>query len=709
MATNSPQSGASVHHIARPPWTRTALVAAALVLVTLASLGRSVWEEFEFIHFDDPLYVTRNEQVQRGLTLDNVRWAFAPDTVVAANWHPLTLVSHMMDCEIFGLSRPWGHHLTSLLLHAANVVLLLILLVRMTGQLWPSALVAALFAWHPLRVESVIWVSERKDVLSTFFWLLTMSAYVGYARSGGVWRYALVACWLLLGLLSKPMVVTLPLVLLLLDYWPLGRTPGEPWFSPPGRRRLTRLVLEKVPLLLLVVLFSAATLAAQRRGGAVASLEDVTLVARTFNVIWSYNGYIEKLLWPVDLAVYYPIQHRALRLVTALLGLAGLLLVSLLAVSVGRRWRYVPVGWFWYAGTLVPVVGLVQVGSAAMADRYTYVPMVGIFIIIAWGLRDAAAARPAMRPLIVGGVLAALALLAGATYRQVGHWRDTVRLFEHTIAVTGPSYVAYSTLGAGYLDRGDYDRALEAYEEAHRIIPTHPNPWFNKAAVSFRQSRWEEAITRLEEAVRLGYPHPQAYTQMARAYLELDRPEEAAEAYRQALQRDPHDATVLLALGRLEQQAGRLEVAIDLYRRAIEALPDAVEPRLELARILATAHDPRLRSGAQAVALARPICLKAPHPRAWWFDVLGMAFAENDRYDDAYDAASRAWRLAMENDDRDLARSIEQRMVLYLGGEPYREGPPADVSVADERPVEEASPLDRLLRGLGEPDEDAPP
>ena len=437
-----------------------------LVLCTFwPSLGNG------FVNYDDDLYVAANGHVQSGLSWAGARWAFC--TPVAANWHPATILSHMLDCQLFGL-KPWGHHLTSVWLHAVNTVLVFLVFRRMTGALWRSLLVAALFGLHPLRVESVAWVAERKDVLSTFFFMLTLWAYVRYAQESKVQSpkskvaYVLALVFFACGLMSKPMLVTLPFVLLLLDYWPLGRNAecgmrnAEPGAGGKVQGRTwpwMKLVREKAPFFLLAAIASAVTLITQHRAKALATVENIRLIDRLANALVSYCRYLAKFLWPAKLAVFYP---EPVKWPTATVLLAGLLLlgISIMAVALRHRHRYLPVGWLWSLGTLVPVIGLVQVGAQAMADRYTYVPLIGVALLLVWGMHELTSRWQFRAVLLSAAAAAGMILCVALTRRQIGHWRDTETLFRHALAVTDDNWVAHHNLGDALEKRGRLDEAI---------------------------------------------------------------------------------------------------------------------------------------------------------------------------------------------------------------------------------------------------------
>jgi hypothetical protein len=418
----------------------------------------------KFISFDNSnVFIINN--VQAGVTPESITWAFTATR--ASNWHPLTWLSHILDFQLFGLNAGW-HHLINVLFHIANTLLLFFVLRGMTGALWRSGFVAALFALHPLHVESVAWVSERKDVLSTFFWILTMWGYAGYVRRPGIKRYLLVLLLFALGLMAKPMLVTLPFVLLLLDYWPLGRL--QPGSSLNGSRSEQRslglkLILEKIPLFFLSAGSSVATFMVQKSGGAVASLDSMPLSARVANALVSYVSYLGKMFWPYHLAVPYPLRAELPGWHVA--GSSALLLaITLLALRAVRRRPYLAVGWLWYLGTLVPVIGLVHIGSQAMADRYTYVPLVGIFVVIAWGISELAAGWRYRKIGLTALGSVVLAILMVTSWHQVGYWKSSVTLLERSISVNPNNPVASMNLGHALIAGGKLEQGIDQFSEA---------------------------------------------------------------------------------------------------------------------------------------------------------------------------------------------------------------------------------------------------
>ena len=473
------------------------LVAALLVIAVVAAFWRVVGSDF--VDFDDDKYVTANPHVQHGLDAAALAWACT--TMDVSNWHPVTWVSHMLDWQLYG-AAPAGHHATSLALHAINTVLLFLFFQRTTGALWRSALVAALFGLHPLHVESVAWVSERKDVLSTWFWLLTLFAYVRYVRAPGVARYGLVALGFGLALAAKPMAVTLPVTLLLLDYWPLGRFDGS-------RRRLRWLILEKVPLLPLAAGCAVLTLLAQGRAGAVVPLEQSPFALRLGKAAVFYVGYLAKMLWPADLTFFYMPPAAGLR--SWQIAVSALILALLTAAAVRARRPPVLVGWLWYLGALVPVIGLVQVLSYVFADRYTYVPLIGVFVALAWLLPSGGrAARPA-----AAAAIAILLALGVRTWVQVGHWRDSEALFTHGLSVDPRNPIAHTNLAIGLTARGHAHEAIEHLQQALSVWPTYAP----------------------------------ARVALGNAWLETGRPADAIPEFEAALEADPVSVYALTNLG----------------------------------------------------------------------------------------------------------------------------------------------------------------
>jgi len=455
----------------------------------------------QFVTFDDYTYVAGNPNVRAGLTKQSLIWSFTK--FHSGNWHPITWISHMFDCEMFGL-KPGMHHLTNLIFHIANTLLIFLVFGKMTGALWRSAVVAALFAFHPLHVESVAWVAERKDVLSTFLWMLTMWAYIRYSGRPSLARYILILIFFILGLMSKPMLVSLPFVMLLMDYWPLGRLqsrlPEKEVRLKLTRLPLFRLILEKIPLFALAAVISIVAFFAQ--GEAVQPIEDCPAGLRMANALVSYVIYIRKMFWPNDLSVFYPYPQTIPFWQVAGSGLF-IISLSVLFFKMAQKRPYAAVGWFWYLGTLVPVIGLVQVGNQAMADRYTYIPLIGLFMIIGWGIPDLLGKWTQRKygNAISAGLL--ILVLCVCTWLQIRHWKDSIALFSHAIDVTDDNWMAHNNIGFPLVQQGRNSDAIAHFSEAVRIKPDYAEAHVNLANTYGLQRRFEEAIRHFSEALKI--------------------------------------------------------------------------------------------------------------------------------------------------------------------------------------------------------------
>jgi hypothetical protein len=531
------------------------LISLLLIVLTIGAY----WgiQHNEFINYDDGVYITENHYVQAGLTLKGVIWAFT--TTRAGNWHPLTWLSHMLDCQLYGLN-PGHHHSTSLVFHIANTLMLFLLFKRMTGTLWVSSFVAAMFALHPLHVESVAWGAERKDVLSTFLLILTVWAYVGYAKRPSLNRYLLVLLSFVLGLMAKPMLVTLPVVLLLLDYWPLCRLElggsgceGNPQMIQTvnsGSRSsiVSRLIVEKAPLFALAAASSLLTFFVQQNEGAVTSFELLPVEVRMANALISYVGYIGKMISPHPLAVFYPYPN--LFPLWKVVGAALFLIcVSILVIHSRKRYSYLMVGWLWYLVTLMPVIGLVQVGEQAMADRYTYVPLVGLFVMLGMGI-----------PKILGGwknrkaILAILAAILFSSYflltrNQVRYWYNSITLFTHTLNVTANNYRAYNLLGLALFSQGRLQEAISLISMAQRLRPNHPDVYNNLGIVLAQQGKIKEAMTYFSKALQIKADHAEVHSNIGNVLVQQGKIQEAIEHYTQAVRIKPDFPTAHFSLG----------------------------------------------------------------------------------------------------------------------------------------------------------------
>jgi Flp pilus assembly protein TadD len=543
-----------------------------------------VWHH-EFVNYDDDRYVTENPFVRQGLSPASFHWALT--ATHASNWHPLTWLSHMLDVELYSL-EPGGHHLTSVALHAANAVILMWVLVVMTGRFRRSLLVALLFALHPLRVESVAWVAERKDVLAGLFWMLTLLAYGLYARRPGAARYGLVLACFALGLTAKPMLVTLPFVLLLLDVWPLRRT---------ARRAgaIRKCVVEKLPLFALSAASVAITLVAQKGGGAMRASEIWPLGQRLANALIAYVAYLWKTVWPSGLACFYPhpaaVSADGAWIRWALV--AALLLATATAVAVVamRRRPHVAVGWFWYLGTLVPVIGIVQVGSQAMADRYTYLPLIGIYIVVAWGLSEWIEKRERLRAFVIPVVAIVLAAFATVTRLQIAHWKDSQTLFEHALRVTQDNYVAHNNLGSLFESRGDLAQAATQFERALHIRPGFPPSNNNLGLVLTQQGELPRAIEHFARAVAGDPGYAEAHNNLGAALQRQGDIARAASHFERAVSLDPDHSEAHNNLGVILERRGDLDRATEHYERALRIDPDFAEAHSNLGNVLLSGGD----------------------------------------------------------------------------------------------------------------------
>jgi len=532
---------------------------------------------YDFINFDDNLYVSENHRVSSGLTAKGILWSF--QTTYFCNWHPLTWLSHMADVELYGLNAG-RHHLTNVLFHIANTVLLFILLKALTGAFWRSVFVAALFALHPLHVESVAWVSERKDLLSTFFGILTLISYAQYTRQRSRSWYGLALLFFILGLMAKPMLVTLPFLLLLLDYWPLGRLNISKGFrlQPAGGvSSVYSLILEKLPFFVLTTASCVVTYYAQQSGGAMVPFNMHPLGLRVANAIFAYVGYIGKMLWPINLAIFYPLSDSFTFWKVAA---AAALLVS---VSLGvllqiRRRPYLAVGWFWYVGTLVPVIGLVQVGGQAMADRYTYIPLIGLSIMIAWGAAECFLGWRYKRIFLSCTAGMAVIALMILTNSQIRHWANSVALFEHAVKATGGSWVAYNNLANALNDTGKADEAIRHYEIALQKDPPEPEGIYNNMALVLASvGRNQEAIERYSEALRINPDYADAHINLGAVLARQGKIEDAFHHYFDAIRLEPNSEKGHYNLGNILLAQGEIDAAVSHYAKAVYINPSFAE------------------------------------------------------------------------------------------------------------------------------------
>jgi tetratricopeptide (TPR) repeat protein len=774
-----------------------------LVLGVCIFLAAIVWAVFgqtlghEFVRYDDELYVYENRIVQKGLTWEGFRWAFTH--IVVSNWHPLTMMSHMLDCQLYGLN-PGGHHLTNVLLHTASAILLFLVLRRMlglrpekgigaatppTGVLWRSAFVAAVFAIHPLRVESVAWVAERKDVLSGLFFMLTLWAYARHAqcvtgpeiaiRAPVMSRftfhvsrfYWLVLLFFALGLMCKPMLVTLPLVLLLLDYWPLGRVSrlhsvparqavGECQVSGPDSPvtphvsrfmfhvsrlapQIGPLLLEKLPMFGLALASCVVTIFAQNE--AIQSFEKLSLPSRVGNALISYVAYLGQMFWPTGLAVLYPFKTGGVEVSKVVLSLVLLAGITAGVFVLRRRCPFFLTGWLWYLIMLAPVIGIVQVGSQARADRYTYLPQIGLYVLLTWAAAELCAGWRHRCAVLGGGATVVLAALIFCARTQTAYWRDSETLWTHTLACTSDNLIAHNNLGDDLLQKGDVDGAMVHFQTALQINPDYADAHYNfgialikksnvdEAMVHFQialqikpdfadahdnlgnallqKGNVDEAIVHYQTALQIKPDYADAHNNLGNALLQKGNVDEAivqyqtalqikpasAEAcynlgnallqkgnvdeaivhFQKALQINPDDSDACYHLGNALLQKGNVAEAITRYQKTLQIKPDSVDVLNNLAWLLATSPDARIRDGVQAVQYAGRACELTHYGVTILVGTLSAAYAEAGRFDDAMAAAEKACALATAAGERDLLEKNRKLLALYRARQPYHE------------------------------------
>jgi protein O-mannosyl-transferase len=566
----------------------TGIVSIFLAIIVWVAFGQVL--RYDFVGYDDQRYVVQNPWVTNGLTPGGIKWAFTH--VHASNWHPLTTISHMLDCQLYGL-QPWGHHLTNILLQAAAAILLFLALRKLTGDFWPSLLVAAVFAVHPLRVESVAWVSERKDVLSGVFFMLTLWAYARYTRSNGIglFWYLTIIVLFAFGLMCKPTVVTLPFVLLLLDYWPLGRS-QPPSFVGGGltRNKWTWLVVEKLPLFVLSAASCVATLLAQKQA-LDASLKPA-LAERVGNTLVSYVTYVGQMIWPARLAVLYPYPEGTLKVGQAILALLLLLTISAAVFVWRKKYPFLVTGWLWYLGMLVPMIGIVQVGSQVRADRYTYLPQIGLYILCAWGAMELFHRWRRSRAILATAALLIITALIIRSYSQSFYWRDSETLWRHATAITSNNYIAANNLAQVLFESGRFDEAIAECREALKIKPdlaaAHNN--LGAALIQSRQggstalgqNSIDEAIGHYRAALQIKPDFMQARSNLGNALLQKGQVDEAISQFQKALEIDPQCAEAEFALGKVFWQKREINEAIAHYQRAVQIRPEYAEARYSL-------------------------------------------------------------------------------------------------------------------------------
>jgi protein O-mannosyl-transferase len=668
---------AALPRLGRFAWPRDAILSVGLLLLIAAAYWPVAGNAF--INYDDDDYVVDNEFVRQGLSVNSLAWAMT--SFDRANWHPLTWISHMLDCQLFGV-HPAGHHVVNLLLHAANSLLLYNVLLRMTCAVWPSIVVAALFAVHPLHVESVAWVAERKDVLSTLFGLLALEAWLRYLARPGFFRYAAVMFWFAASLMSKPMWVTFPFLLLLLDFWPLGRVrrrlhiaPTNRTEDPAGTCDLRTLVLEKLPLVLLSAASCVVTMLAQSGGKAVVSLQRLSIADRLAVVAEGYCSYLWKMAVPLNLAPIYPLPKSINYYAASACG-ALLTLATVLVIWAGRKRKYLPVGWFFFLGTLVPVIGIVQVGLQSIADRYTYLPSVGIFIAVAWSAGSVVVRWPWLKCPIALLAAAALTACAFLTSAQVCRWASTETLFTHTAAVTANNAVALTNLGLVAIQKQDYAEADRLLHEALRIEVNDIDAMGNLATMYTRQKKYDDALATYKQMLRNNLSPDKAchaYTLMAGVYGSKGDLSNRAFYLAKAAELQPASAELHGALALSEQMLGKTQEALDHYAIVLRLAPGESKALNNIAWIYATHPEARFRNGIRAVELLRPLAA-TPDCDPNVLDTLAAAYAETGQFETAVQTIETALSLARgkKNPPESIA-DMEKRAALYKKQQPYRD------------------------------------
>ncbi|MBI3585788.1 MAG: tetratricopeptide repeat protein [Ignavibacteriales bacterium] len=551
-----------------------------LFLIVLLTIG-IYWQvsHHDFIPYDDDKYVQNNEHVQSGFTRENISWAFTSGH--ASNWHPLTWLSHTADVQIFGLD-PGKHHLVNLVFHCVNIVLLFFVLFRLTGNEWHSLVVAALFALHPLHVESVAWIAERKDVLSMMFFLLTVYAYTVYVQTPSSWRFIVVWIVYALGLMSKPMLVTVPFILLLLDYWPLKRlNMGAAGFSS----RISDLSWEKFWLFVLALLSSNITYLVQKAGKAVSTLDSTSLAVRIANALVSYVTYIVKTFVPINLAVFYPHVGETLPLWQVIGSGILLLLITGLAIAKAKNHPYGVVGWLWFVGTLVPVIGLVQVGAQAMADRYMYLPHIGLFIVITWGIAEGFRHVSHSKTILAFSAMVIVATLSFLTWKQTRYWENGRTLFEHTIAVTENNWLAHHNLAWALMKEGHLEDARAHFLKTLELYPSFAVAHYNLGNVLKDETKYEEAIDQYRETLRLDSSLTNAYIDWGVSLTKQGKQVEAIEQYAKAIHADSNLAAAHFNMGLLLAEQGKVHNALHEFEVVVRMNPMDEEAQRELKKL----------------------------------------------------------------------------------------------------------------------------
>jgi tetratricopeptide (TPR) repeat protein len=616
---------------------------------------------YGFVNYDDEHYVYENPWVNQGLSIDSAKWAFS--AMYASNWHPLTWISHMADCSLWGLNAG-GHHLTNIMLHSLNAALLFFLLHRLTQRLWPSWLTAALFAWHPLHVESVAWVAERKDLLSTLFLFLTIWAYAQYVKRHAIGRYVLALGLFAVGLLCKPMLVTLPCLLLLLDYWPLQRFQALTASGKDAQQTISRLTLEKLPFFAMSMAASIVTILAQRSGGAIKTFDQVSLQLRLVNSMAAYGWYVVKMFVPTNLCVFHPLPSSP-PYVAAFFSLLLIAGVAWLGVRLRRSSPWILVGWFWFLGTLVPVIGIIQVGHQAVADRYTYVSLIGLFIILSCGLDRWVQMRPSFRSWVVSLTTVALILCAVETRIQLTYWQNGITLFTRVLAVNGDSAFAQNGLASALSDAGRGREAIPHYEEVLRLLPDTGLVHY-KLGIEFANiDDLKQAAEQFSKALKLN-PHDETlYNNLGVVLAREGQLERAIEQFKAAIQCNPTYPKSFLNYARALEKEGQFGLAITNYNLALERDPNSPETLNGLAHLLVTSAQSKWKNPSAAIPLAERANKMTQFQVPSYMATLAAAYAAAGDYSKAVENADLARRLAEAQGMTELAKSLESDLESY--------------------------------------------
>ena len=648
----------------------------ALVLFLLTVLLFSPVRHFEFINFDDPIYVTENPHVQAGLTAEGLAWAFGNLHGEDTYWHPVTWVSHMIDCELFGV-EPGAHHIMNVLLHAIVALLLFHLLCRMTGTTWRSAIVAALFAWHPLQVDTVAWVTERKNILAALFWVLTMLAYLRYAERSTPARYALVLICFALGLMSKPVLVTLPGVLLLFDLWPLRRVhANELKGSKISATQIPavswkRVLVEKIPLLFLSLISAIVTLVGHVQLGTTISAADFPLSSRVANAIVSYVRYLSKTIWPTDLSVYYPMSKlTGWQVASSLLVVVA---VTTAAVLARKRAPYLLIGWLWFLCVSLPTIGLVQASTQAMADRFAYLPLIGVFMVMVWVADDYFMKFQRRRTLSIVAATGVLIAFSAVTWGQLGYWHDSISLFTHALAVTKENPVAENNLGTALDTAGQHEEALKHFVKSIRIKPRNPQAYNNLGNVLDDLGRSDEALAAYEQALKLRPNTVLVHNNLGVVLAKLGRYDEARTNFLCAMNLKPRDAQAYYLMGTLYLRMGDARAAVNAFETALQTNPEHLKALAYLARLFAASDDPSIRNAPQAVAFSEKAVALTARAQPALLDTAAMAYAEAGRFDDALKTEQAAVDLLKNANETNAVNEILPRVALFQARQPYRE------------------------------------